>query len=804
MSGDVSIIIPSFRPPAKLVEVCRGLQALDLGTIRVVDDGSGPAYAAVFAAVADIGVTVLRHSENRGKGAAIKTGLRDALTEASYSQFLVCDDDGQHAIEDVQRVAKAATHHRFTMGIRHFSDEVPWKSRLGNFLSSRLLMGQVREDVHDTQSGLRSFDRATATWLLDIPEDKFDFELRSLMLLADVGIKPHLVPIRTVYFARNRLTRFRFFQDSFLITRTAFTHPRHGAPGWVFFLLALTLGAIAYHPQWNGDFIGDDTARVEALWNLYSLDHVFNGPLGDRPLLGLSILLDRTMDFSRGIMRLENLMLLVGMALLLRKILTLFARRQGHDFHPLWRDGVLLLFCLHPLHTQIIGHVIQRGALLAGFGGLVATWLLMQNDGDVRGRRLFAALMWMLALLAKPNIFTLPLLWWFLLPETTPRAKVRTLLPFLLLLFVPVTYYMVGGFNPQIGSLIPTPWQYFLVQGKVLLKYFSLLAYPVDLKFNHDLIIIRGTYVWWGLCVWAAILSGWLLCWRKAQLRRYAIPLTGFLLALLPESSVFPIIHQIFEHRFTVPMLYLAWALALIPSPPRFMALVVPTVAVVFIVVSIQRNRFTADYNRWALYELSHTCRVDYLQLNLVSKLILRQHMDIAAQGLAITARDCKPRPTLQRALEALVRIAQAKELVDADIKIVERYLHSDTGLAPEVQQLLSRMMLLHVGAKIATNKQACFMEAHFANQLRAMLTNEQKFREEQRMYMNAAHLCLRQKERDKVPALDFDRMRIRAILKRYFRASDPTLEADLAKAPAGVDWDYLRKLAAWGPARPK
>ena len=72
----VCIVIPAYEPGGEFVPYAQEVLAAGLGPVLVVDDGSGPAYAPVFAALAEMGCTVLTHEQNRGKGAALKTALR--------------------------------------------------------------------------------------------------------------------------------------------------------------------------------------------------------------------------------------------------------------------------------------------------------------------------------------------------------------------------------------------------------------------------------------------------------------------------------------------------------------------------------------------------------------------------------------------------------------------------------------------------------------------------------------------------------------------------------------------------------
>lgn len=95
------ILIPALAPGAELIDYLQALSDAQLGQLVVVDDGSGPDYAPIFALAAQIpGCTVLRHEQNRGKGDALKTGLRyfqELPDRSEYNGVVTADADGQHS-----------------------------------------------------------------------------------------------------------------------------------------------------------------------------------------------------------------------------------------------------------------------------------------------------------------------------------------------------------------------------------------------------------------------------------------------------------------------------------------------------------------------------------------------------------------------------------------------------------------------------------------------------------------------------------------------------------------------------------
>lgn len=133
------VIIPAYEPDDRLIELCTRLKQLPHEELLIVDDGSGEGYRHIFAALAAQGCTILTHSLNQGKGAALKTAFQEVL-QRQYDGVIVCADcDGQHALHDIMTVASAVTAPRqLVLGARVFAGAVPFRSRFGNLLTAAI------------------------------------------------------------------------------------------------------------------------------------------------------------------------------------------------------------------------------------------------------------------------------------------------------------------------------------------------------------------------------------------------------------------------------------------------------------------------------------------------------------------------------------------------------------------------------------------------------------------------------------------------------------------------------------------
>lgn len=217
----ISIIIPAYKPDEKLIKMLQSLVAAGFSDLLIVDDGSGQAYAPIFERVEAMEqVTLLRHSVNRGKGAALKTALRFFLeNRPAFLGAVTADADGQHTAEDIAAVAeKLEQTQHFVLGCRDFSDPlVPWRSRFGNRFTSgtfRLFFGMK---IADTQTGLRGYPREIMEGLLSVEGERFEYETQMLFYISRQEMPLEQVRIQTVYIEENASSHFRPIVDSLRI-----------------------------------------------------------------------------------------------------------------------------------------------------------------------------------------------------------------------------------------------------------------------------------------------------------------------------------------------------------------------------------------------------------------------------------------------------------------------------------------------------------------------------------------------------------------------------------------------------------
>jgi glycosyltransferase involved in cell wall biosynthesis len=217
-----TILIPAYEPDEQLILLTKQLKEAGF-TIVVVDDGSGPDYQKIFDEVRGM-AHVVAHTHNRGKGAALKTGMvyiRDHLPESEH--FITCDADGQHRVEDVIRVSKQLqAGHKFVLTIRKRRKDIPLRSKVGNFMSRVVYALLTKRYLSDNQSGLRGFDCAYIDWLAKVEKDNYDYEMNVLYYAAKKAIPITTILIDAIYINNNQSSHFNPIKDTVRIYRSLF------------------------------------------------------------------------------------------------------------------------------------------------------------------------------------------------------------------------------------------------------------------------------------------------------------------------------------------------------------------------------------------------------------------------------------------------------------------------------------------------------------------------------------------------------------------------------------------------------
>ncbi|RUO59981.1 bifunctional glycosyltransferase family 2/GtrA family protein [Pseudidiomarina marina] len=216
------IVIPAYNPNNELLHLIEALQEFrqHYDSIVVINDGS--ASADVFSRLPQIdNLHVLTHDDNRGKGAALKSGFQWVLDNKPNSLgAITADADGQHLPTDIIRVLDQFRQNpqELWLGSRNFKRRgIPFRSWLGNTFARYTFRLGLRIHIPDTQTGLRGIPIKLLNALVHTPSDHYEFELDMLILAKQEEVPFRSIEITTVYEQGNASSHFRPLQDSILI-----------------------------------------------------------------------------------------------------------------------------------------------------------------------------------------------------------------------------------------------------------------------------------------------------------------------------------------------------------------------------------------------------------------------------------------------------------------------------------------------------------------------------------------------------------------------------------------------------------
>ena len=203
------MVIPAYNEAGTIREIAR--RALDCNPwLIVIDDGSTDGTAEVLSGLP---LALVRNPENRGKGASLGRGIRQAL-EQGADAVVTLDGDGQHVPEDIPRLIAAHERDRnaIVIGARlHDSDRIPLDRYLANRVANFFIGWAAGQAIADSQSGFRVYPGPLLCALGACVERAagFVFESEILIEAARQGAVIIPVSIAAIYEPRGRRSHFR-------------------------------------------------------------------------------------------------------------------------------------------------------------------------------------------------------------------------------------------------------------------------------------------------------------------------------------------------------------------------------------------------------------------------------------------------------------------------------------------------------------------------------------------------------------------------------------------------------------------
>jgi len=187
----ISIIVPAYNEEKRIESTLKRIKKVSVAKeIIVIDDGSKDRTAAKAGKYAK----VIRHTVNKGKGAAMRAGAR-----AARGDVLVFIDASQFEPEEIPKLLERMKESKADMvvGVRDFRI-IPWHRRITNNLTKLAILMGTGNYISDALSGFRVITRK-AFLSLGTQESRYCIESEINFRAFKYGLKMAEVPVRVTY-----------------------------------------------------------------------------------------------------------------------------------------------------------------------------------------------------------------------------------------------------------------------------------------------------------------------------------------------------------------------------------------------------------------------------------------------------------------------------------------------------------------------------------------------------------------------------------------------------------------------------
>jgi glycosyltransferase involved in cell wall biosynthesis len=207
------VIIPTYNNQQTIAKVIQDVLSYSFDVI-VVNDGATDSTSEILKGFENK-VTLLSYFPNKGKGMALRTGIR-AAQEKGFRYAITIDSDGQHYADDIPAFLDMIEEQpdSLIVGARNLNQEnMPKKNTFGNKFSNFWFRFQTGINLPDTQSGFRLYPigKMKGTFYFTT---KYEFEIEVMVKAAWRGVKVLSLPIKVFYAEGDkRITHFRPGKD---------------------------------------------------------------------------------------------------------------------------------------------------------------------------------------------------------------------------------------------------------------------------------------------------------------------------------------------------------------------------------------------------------------------------------------------------------------------------------------------------------------------------------------------------------------------------------------------------------------
>ena len=219
----ICAIVPVYRHEKTSRNVVTSLIDLNIPVI-LVDDGNAPEGHEILESVArDFpDVKLVTHKCNRGKGAAMRSGM-EAAVAAGFTHALQVDADGQHDMGAIPLFIKETQEHPDDLicGYPEYDDSVPKAREQGRKITNFwVAIETLSLKIPDAMCGFRMYPLATSWPVMKrLRNNRMGFDIEMIVRLSWTGVKMRFFPVK-VHYPKDGVSNFRMFHDNVVISMT--------------------------------------------------------------------------------------------------------------------------------------------------------------------------------------------------------------------------------------------------------------------------------------------------------------------------------------------------------------------------------------------------------------------------------------------------------------------------------------------------------------------------------------------------------------------------------------------------------
>jgi len=247
--------IPAFNEEKNIAAIITKLADIT-DTIIVCNDGSSDLTSDI---AEKMGAFVINHEKNLGYGAAIRSIFLKAK-ELDGDILVTFDADGQHRIEDVEKVTKPIIDQEsdLVIGSRFLDEnekEVPKYRKVGINVLTKITNATIKKQLTDSQSGFRAYSKKVLNEL-NPAELGMGISTEILIKASTKNFRISEVPIKIIYDGDTSTHNPISHGSSVLFSTIKYTSIEHplkfyGIPSMIFFAIGVffTYYSIEYYAE---------------------------------------------------------------------------------------------------------------------------------------------------------------------------------------------------------------------------------------------------------------------------------------------------------------------------------------------------------------------------------------------------------------------------------------------------------------------------------------------------------------------------------------------------------------------------